>query len=110
MIRLETPIEHLSKAWLHRVLNEASRVARFDAGSGWQLERGDDDTVGDPHRARIYPFEFFELVFFLKLDKQFPVEQFEATASQSTVPSPPSRPSYTWFEGRGCPTELGGVP
>ena len=24
-----------------------------------------------------------------KLDKQFPVEQFEATVSQSTVPSPP---------------------
>ena len=25
----------------------------------------------------------------MKLDKQFPVEQFEATVSQSTVPSPP---------------------
>ena len=32
-------------------------------------------------------FEFFELILLLKLDKQFPVEQFEATVSQSTVPS-----------------------
>ena len=30
----------------------------------------------------------FELILLLKLDKQFPVEQFEATVSQSTVPSP----------------------
>ena len=28
-------------------------------------------------------------MFLLKLDKQFPVEPFEATVSQSTVPSPP---------------------
>ena len=31
----------------------------------------------------------FELILLLKLDKQFPVEQFEPTVSQSTVPSPP---------------------
>ena len=31
-------------------------------------------------------FELFELL--LKLDKQFPVERFEATAPQSTVPPP----------------------
>ena len=48
-----------------------------------------DATVGNPHRAQICQFEFFELILLLKLDKQFPVEQFEATASQSTVPSPP---------------------
>ena len=29
------------------------------------------------------------LILLLKLDKRFPVEQFEATLSQSTVPSPP---------------------
>ena len=32
---------------------------------------------------------FFKLILLLELDKQFPVEQFEATVSQSTVPSPP---------------------
>ena len=40
-------------------------------------------------RARISQLELFELILLLKLDKQFPVEQFEATVSQSTVPSPP---------------------
>ena len=48
-----------------------------------------DDTVGNPHRARISQFDFFELILLLKLDKQLPVERFEATGSQSTVPSPP---------------------
>ena len=38
--------------------------------------------------AQIYQFELFELLPLLKLDKQLPVEQFEATASQSTVTSP----------------------
>ena len=51
--------------------------------------RGDDE-VGIPHRAQIYRFELFELLLLLKLDKEFPVEQFEATvSSQSTLPSPP---------------------
>ena len=49
-----------------------------------------DDTVGNPHRAQISQFELSELVLLLKLDKQLPVEQFEATVYQSTVPSPPS--------------------
>ena len=48
-----------------------------------------DDTAGCPHRAKISQFELFELILLLILDKQFPFEQFEATASQSTVPSPP---------------------
>ena len=52
------------------------------------LGRG-DDTVGNPHRAQISQFELFELILLLKLDNRFPVEQFEATVSQSTVPSPP---------------------
>ena len=46
------------------------------------------DTVGNPHRAQNYQFEFFEPILLLKSDKQLPVEQFEATVSQSTVPSP----------------------
>ena len=40
-------------------------------------------------RAQISQFEFFELILMLRLDKRSPVEQFEATVSQSTVPSPP---------------------
>ena len=47
------------------------------------VRRG-DDTVGNPHRAQISQIELFELILLLKLDKQFPVVQFEAT-----VPSPP---------------------
>ena len=54
-----------------------------------RLGRG-DDKVGNPHRTQIYRFELFELILLLELDKQFPVEQVEATVSQSTVPSPPS--------------------
>ena len=50
-----------------------------------------DDTVGNPRRAQMYQFELFELILLLKLDKHFPVEQFEATVSQSTVPFPPLR-------------------
>ena len=47
--------------------------------------------------ARIAQFEFsssnvsiraVELILLLNLNKQFPIEQFEATVSQSTVPSP----------------------
>ena len=38
-------------------------------------------------RAQMCKFEFFEMLL-LKLEKQLPVEQFEATASQSTLPSP----------------------
>ena len=47
--------------------------------------------VGNPHRAQISQFELFALMMCLllvKLDKQFPVEQFEAAVSQSTVPAP----------------------
>ena len=50
-------------------------------------ERG-DDTLGNPHRAQISQFELelkftqfelFEFILLLKLDKQLPVEQFEAS-------------------------------
>ena len=58
---------------------------------------------------RISQFVLFELILLLKLDKQLSVERFEAAASQLAVPSPP-RSSIPEFEGRGCPTELGGVP
>ena len=68
------------------------------AGMGRPHIGGEDDAVGNPHRAQISQFEFFELILLLKLDKQFPVEQFEATVSQSTVPSPPL--SYSLRQGK----------
>ena len=52
------------------------------------IRRG-DDVVGNPHRAQISQSELFELTLVSKVSKQFPVERFEATVSQSTVPSPP---------------------
>ena len=52
------------------------------------LGRG-EDRVGNPFRARISRFELFELIPSCKLDRQLPVERFEAAVSQSTVPSPP---------------------
>ena len=52
-----------------------------------------DDSVGNLHRAQIYQFELFELILLLKLGKQLPVEHFDATVSQSTVPSPPLNPA-----------------
>ena len=54
-----------------------------------EVGRG-DDAVGNPHRALISQFEFFELMLLLKLETQFPAEQFETAVSRSTVPSPPS--------------------
>ena len=33
-------------------------------------------------------FKLFELILLVKLDRQFLIEQFEPTVSQSTVPSP----------------------
>ena len=54
------------------------------------LGRG-DDTVEPPHRA----FPVFELILLLNLGKQFSIEQFEATASQSTLPSPLLHTNYT---------------
>ena len=47
-----------------------------------------DDAAGNLDRARMSQFELFELILSSKLDKQLPVERFEATVSQSTVPSP----------------------
>ena len=47
-----------------------------------------DATVGNPHRAQITQFELLELILLVKLDIRLPVEQFEATVSESTVPCP----------------------
>ena len=56
-----------------------------------------DDTVGNPRRAQIAQFELFELVLLLKLDQQFPVEQFEA---DSTLPSQRRDPGRALGSGR----------
>ena len=48
-----------------------------------------DDTLGNHHRAQLCQFELFELVISLKVYTNTHIERFEATVSQSTVPSPP---------------------
>ena len=44
--------------------------------------------VRNPHRAQISQFELFELILLLRLDKQFPVEQFGATELSQQYPPP----------------------
>ena len=46
----------------------------------------------------VYQFELFELILLLKLDRRFPVQQFEPTVSQSAVPSPPLQVSLNYIE------------
>ena len=65
-----------------------ARGVRADHREHREVRKGRDDTAGSPHRARISQLELLELILLLKFDKQFPVEQLEATVSQSTVPSP----------------------
>ena len=80
-----------SRDWQHSAAHHVERQRKqSDAlcSQSAALGRG-DDTVGSPRRAQIYRFELFELILLLKLDRQLPVERFEATASRSTVPSPP---------------------
>ena len=69
-----------------------------------------DDTVGNPHWAQFSQFELFELILLSKLDKQFPVEQFEASRAirgssisvSSTLPpllcgARPKTPAYIYI-------------
>ena len=54
-----------------------------------------------------FSIRVFELILLLKLDKRFPVEQFEATvASQSAAPSTPLRSFLTGAIWRGGPPVL----
>ena len=86
---------HLSVS--HTPCNAQSQIAHLhfksrDSPQASQTAAGPQarkDPVGNPNRAQISQFELFELILLLKYDKQLPVEQFEATVSQSTVPSPP---------------------
>ena len=55
-------------------------------------------------------FELFELILLLELDKRFSIEQFQATVSQSAVPSPPLRLAGLVSEfvaGRTCKHQVG---
>ena len=82
-----------------RCAEDDERIMKLLTCAHPQFGRG-DDTVGSPHRAEISPFELFELVLLLRLDKQFPVQQFEAMVSQSTVPSPLLTVAATRLEAR----------
>ena len=66
-------------------------VCRFRKGGwyGWK-----------PSSSSTSKFELFEFIVCLKLDKQFPVERFEVTVSQSTVPSHPLKNCYPKY----CPS------
>ena len=92
MMRLETLIDKGNQLFTDSWFGDASYAGprccfcacRYLLGFG----RG-DDTVGNPHRAQISQFELVELILLLKLDKQLPVEQFEATviiSVNSTLP------------------------
>ena len=86
MLCYTTPCHTILKVFPADLSTPEGVDALADFGKG-------DDTVGNPHRAQISQFELFELILLLKLDKQLPVEQLEATASQSTVLSLPLRTS-----------------
>ena len=76
--------------WRARVRLARSAPSVPHCASQPTVGRG-DATVGNPHRAQISQFEFFELFLLLKLDNEVSIERFEPTASQSTVSSPPLR-------------------
>ena len=63
-------------------------LARHLGFATLDTSEGGGETVGNPHQARISQCELFELVLFLKLDKQLPVGQFEAAVSSQQY-SPP---------------------
>ena len=81
--------------------------------AGLHLPEGGMIGSRNPRRAQICRFELFELLLLLKLDKQLPVAHFEATVSQSTVPSPPlnlaplsSARATAHARAQGCPVFL----
>ena len=73
--------------------------APVDCPKGKRSETAEGGMVRleNPHRAQISRFELFELVLLVKSDNRFPVEQFEAAVSQSTVPSPPPLKTWRWL-------------
>ena len=51
--------------------NNDNDISNRPVGEQGKSGRG-DDTVGNPHRARISRFELFEPILLSKLDKRFP--------------------------------------
>ena len=76
--RTERPGPH-PQTLLRFALSES--MTHIATWHNWVNFRRGDDTVGNSHRAQTSQFELFELILALKLDKQFPVEQFQATVS-----------------------------
>ena len=48
-----------------------------------------DDTIRIPHRAQLSPFELFEVIFLVILDRQLPVERFKQPYLGQQHPPPP---------------------
>ena len=71
---------------LNHPLLPRTRASGFRASSKSEAQADACIYVGSPHRAQISQIELFELILLSRLDKQLPVKQIEATASQSTVP------------------------
>ena len=65
-----------------------STFRSFRVDSTRFIFRGSDRCGWKPSSSSNFSI-LFELVLLSRLDKRLPVEQSEATASQSTVPSPP---------------------
>ena len=76
--------------WFSRASNPHSEGPPFDA-QGCLRPKSEGGRIRSETliELKFLDSSFFELVLLPKLDKRLPAEQFEATVSQSTVPSPP---------------------
>ena len=87
----------ISSRWTRSFCIRASGISRRvrpwpTPRARWRTRRcseGGDDTVGNPRRAQIFQFDFFELILLLTLDTPFSIERLEPTVSQSAASSPP---------------------
>ena len=82
---------HLLHRHLPPVALKLQRIVRLRIASGARAH-GDHKSEGGMRSETLIELKFLnssfcELILLLKLDKQFPVEQFEATDSQSTASS-----------------------
>ena len=78
----------------------------LEQGLGGQWKGGMMMRLETLIELKFVQFELLELILVLTLDKQFPVEQVEATVSQSAVPSPPLSQAtldLRYRAGRGSP-------
>ena len=83
---------------------EGPRLSEGGGWCGWKPSLNSNCSI-PAFRAQISQFELFELILLLKLDKQFPVERFEAgraiRGSSVSVSStlPPSQARRRWSSG-----------